>query len=271
MSAPDIPTPYQLVLSRGLPDEAGAARLRRDLPEEEWRWITRLRRPDDRLRSLVGRALVRRLLGRRLDLAPEEVPLGAGPRGKPVLRSGGPGGGAPASSARQPPAWHFNIAHSGDLVLAGIGPRPLGVDVEHCPDSVDANLWRLVAGGPPPDPVPGASATAPDPQAFCAQWVRREAVLKACGLGLAAEPGALRLADAQEADWTPVSGLPEAEGLWVRLLWASPEHCAALCLPGMAPAMPSASARGPAPHDAPSPGAWTLRTLALADWADEQS
>ncbi len=241
MSAPDTPAPYQLVLSRGLPDEAGAAHLRRDLPEEEWRWITRLRRPDDRLRSLIGRALVRRLLGRRLDLAPEDVHLDAGPRGKPVLRSGGPGGGAPESGARQPPAWHFNIAHSGDLVLAGIGPRPLGVDVEHCPDTVDANLWRLVTG---------RADTAPDPGTFCAHWVRREAVLKACGLGLRAEPGTLRLSEPDDGGWTPVAGRPEVEGLQVRLLQATPDHCAALCL-----------------TNTPAPGAWTLKTLALADWA----
>ncbi len=235
MPLPDAPAPYQLTLSQGLPDDAGAARLRRDLPEDEWRWITRLRRPDDRLRSLVGRALTRRLLGRRLGLAPAAVPLGAGPRGKPVLLG---------------PAWHFNIAHSGDLVLVGIGPGPLGVDVEHCLDRADPDLWRLVTGGPPPAPAPGRSGTAPDPHALCAQWVRREAALKACGLGLTAEPGALRLADADEAGWAPVSGLPGTLGLWVRLLWTDPDHCAALCLPGAAPP------------------AWALQRQPLPDWLD---
>ncbi|MBB6084058.1 4'-phosphopantetheinyl transferase family protein [Castellaniella defragrans] len=293
MHAPDARAPYRLILSRGLPDAAGAARLRLDLPEDEWRRIARLRRADDRLRSLVGRALARRLLGRRLGLAPADVPLGAGPHGKPMLVAA---------------AWHFNIAHSGDLVLVGVGPGPLGVDVEHCPDQVDAALWRLVTGGPLPaashpaldppardHPAAGRSGAAPDPRAFCAQWVRREAILKACGLGLSVEPGALRLADAggsdapaepvkpgesrepgqsagpggpgETAGWTPVSGLPEAEGLWVRLLWSEPGHCAALCLPGGAPGPDTASCAGgrPAPG-APPPDAWTLRTLALADW-----
>ncbi|GAA0236622.1 hypothetical protein GCM10009125_26920 [Castellaniella daejeonensis] len=248
MSAPNAATPYRLILSRGLPDDDGAARLRRDLPEAEWRWIARLRRPDDRLRSLVGRALARRLLGRRLDLAPEDVSLSAGPRGKPMLAGGRPGEPAgPDAGAR---AWHFNIAHSGDLVLVGVGPGPLGVDVEHCPERVDADLWRQVTGLPLPAPAPGGSEAAPDPRAFCAQWVRREAVLKACGLGLAAEPGTLRLTGAGDEGWTPVSGRPEVEGLWVRLLWASPAHCAALCLP----------------ETAPRPEDWPLKTLALSDW-----
>jgi 4'-phosphopantetheinyl transferase len=246
MPIPNAPAPYRLILSRGLPDAAGAERLRRILPEAEGRWIDRLRRPDDRLRSLVGRALVRRLLSARLGLAPEAIPLVAGPRGKPMLAGAGPGMHAvPAVISTD---WHFNIAHSGDLVLVGVGPGPLGVDVEHCPARVDAALWRQVTGRPAPDPVPDGSGT--DPQAFCAQWVRREAVLKACGLGLAAEPGALRLPDAGETDWAPVAGRPEVEGLWVRLLWASPDHCAALCLSGTMP----------------PPGAWSPETLALADW-----
>ncbi|MGA0585297.1 MAG: 4'-phosphopantetheinyl transferase family protein, partial [Castellaniella sp.] len=150
-----------MILSRGLPDAAGALRLRRDLPEAEWRWITRLRRPDDRLRSLVGRALVRRLLGRCLGLTPAAIPLGAGPCGKPMLAADD--SDAPSGSHPVP---HFNIAHSGGLVLVGVGPGPLGVDVEHCPERVDPDLWRQVTGLPPP--ASGGSEGAPDPQAFCA-------------------------------------------------------------------------------------------------------
>ncbi|GAA0772147.1 hypothetical protein GCM10009108_00760 [Castellaniella ginsengisoli] len=249
MPHPDPSVPYQVVLSRGLPDEAGAVRLRRDLPEAEWGRIARLRQPDDRLRSLVGRALARRLLGQRLGRAPAKVSLGAGPRGKPMLVETGP------HASGMPPALHFNIAHSGDLVLVGVGPEPLGVDVEHCPDSVDAALWRLITGRPPPPEAP------PDPRALCAHWVRREAVLKACGLGLAAEPGTLRLADADAAGWSRVSGRPEVENLRVRLLWSSPDHCAALCLPDAAIRPPACASAGSPPSES-----WSLRTQALADW-----
>ena len=264
----DAPAPYRLILSRGLPDAAGAERLRRILPEAEGRWIDRLRRPDDRLRSLVGRALVRRLLSARLGLAPEAIPLATGPRGKPMLAGAGPGmppgPDSNAASAGTCTDWHFNIAHSGDLVLVGVGPGPLGVDVEHCPARVDAALWRQVTGSPAPD------GSGPDPQAFCVQWVRREAVLKACGLGLAAEPGALRLPDAGETGWAPVTGRPEVESLWVRLLWTSPDHCAALCLSGTTSRPSGAPSAGERPcAAAPPPDAWSLETLALADWIDD--
>lgn len=189
MALPHTDAPYQLILSQGLPDATGAVRLRQDLPAAEWQWITRLRRADDRLRSLAGRALVRRLLGRRLGLAPETVRLDTGPHGKPGL--------APDEGRTAPP-WHFNIAHSGDLVLVGIGPGPLGVDVEHSTAPVDAALWQQVTGAPPP--------VAATPQAFCAHWVRREAVLKACGQGLSLDPATLQLTDDASLAWTPVGG-----------------------------------------------------------------
>ncbi|MFV0283274.1 MAG: 4'-phosphopantetheinyl transferase family protein [Castellaniella sp.] len=260
------PDTYQLFLSRGLPDAAGIERLRRDLPEAEWRWITRLQRADDRRRSLVGRALIRRLLGRRLGLAPTAVPLGTGLNGKPVL----------VRHETRYPA-HFNLAHSGDLILAGIGPGPLGVDVEHCPDQVDTALWRQITGHPSPD-ARGAAAL-PSPQAFCADWVRREAVLKACGLGLTIEPGTLRLSASGAAGWTTVAGRPEVDGLWVCLLWADPHDCAALCLPRAAASpvaaspvtsspVAASSAGRPTTCDEPPPDIWSLRQLTLADWLD---
>ena len=247
-------TPTHLILSRGLPGREEVERLRRDLPASEWHWITRLHRPDDRHRSLVGRALVRRLLAQRLGCTPAAVPLETGPQGKPRL--------APHTVQRlmnaetpvaDPRPWHFNVAHSGDQVLVGIGPHPLGVDVEHCPDVVDPALWRHVTGCTgPAAPVLDQPAALPDPEAFCADWVCREAVLKACGLGLSLEPGVLQRADPECTGWMPVSGRPEVQGLQVRLLWSNPDDCAALCLPDHATAT----------------GTWTLVTYALDDWID---
>ena len=239
MSIPHTDTPYQLILSQGLPDAAAAARLRQDLPAAEWHWITRLRQPDDRLRSLTARALVRRLLGRRLGLSPAAIRLGTDPLGKPMLIDG------PTARA---PAWQFNMAHSRDLVLVGIGPGSLGVDVEHRPAAVDNGLWQQVTGHRMPTALAGRTDAAA--QAFCAQWVRREAVLKACGLGLRIEPGTLHLADGDPMDWTCVTGLAAADALQVRLLWDSPAHCAALCLP----------------RTAARPGSWSLHTVELAAW-----
>ncbi|WP_323018627.1 hypothetical protein [Castellaniella sp.] len=222
-----------IVALRGLPDEAQAQRLRQDLPQAEQHWITRLHRPQDRLRSLLGRALVRRLLAQRLGAPPAHIALNTGPHGKPQL----------SALAGAAPVWHFNIAHSGDQVLAAIGPQPLGVDVEACPDTIDAALLQMVMGRRAADRSPDL-----DPRAFCTEWVQREAVLKACGLGLMITPGQLRL-HAGGHGWRSVSGPPATDGLYVRLLWASSTDCAALCLP------------------APTP-AWQLSQWDLAAWLD---
>ncbi|MGB6006654.1 4'-phosphopantetheinyl transferase family protein [Castellaniella sp.] len=213
-----------IVALRGLPDEEQAQRLRRDLPDAEWQWIARLRQPQDRLRSLLGRALARRLLASRMDLSPERVPLTTGLHGKPLLAA------APGTA----PAWHFSIAHSGDQVLVAVGPHALGVDVETCPDSVDVALFRFATGREPDRSevfrAGGSEAPTLDTQAFCAEWVCREAVLKACGQGLLIEPGRLRL-QACGQGWQQVAGPPEVCGQHVRLLWTSPAHCAAVSLP----------------------------------------
>lgn len=236
----------RIVALSGLPDEVQARRLRRDLPEAEWRWITRLRQPRDRLRSLLGRALARRLLAPHLDLMPDRVPLAAGPHGQPRLA-------VPPGSA---PAWHVSIAHSGDQVLAAIGPQALGVDVEICPAEVDDALFRYATGraqapsgaGEGRRADGGEHSSARDAQVFCAEWVCREAALKACGQGLLIDPARLRLHDRGQG-WHRVDGPPGVQGLHVRLLWTSSAHCAALCLP--------------TPRDD-----WRLTRTDLDDWLD---
>lgn len=227
--------------SHGLPDDGQARRLRADVPPAEWQWISRLRRPEDRWRSLTGRALARRLLAERLGLAPAAVPLVKGANDKPVLAAVGndPAAGPIAH-------WHFNIAHSGAEVLVAIGPNPLGVDVEQCPSTVDERLRQYVVGRQ-------AGEAGSSPQDFCAEWVCREAILKACGLGLALEPGRLQLAAADDAGWRAAGGAPAVEGWRVRLLWQSPDHCAALCL------------------SAADQTAWQLRRMNLDQWLESPS
>lgn len=201
-----------VVASHGLPDPAQARCLAQDLPAVEQQRLARLRQPEDRLRSLTARALLRRLLAQRLGTTAAQVPLSANSWGKPLL-------------AGPAPAWHFNAAHGGERVLVALGPQPVGVDVEDCAAEADAALWEMATG----TRREGAS-----PQAFCADWVQREAVLKACGCGLSQPPDSVRLLAGRDG-WRRVSDPARAAGLQVRLLWQSPEHCAALCLPDDAP------------------------------------
>ncbi len=139
-------------------------------PEERAR-AARFRQPDDRRRSILGRGLLRTMLGRRLDRAPGSLIFGANPHGKPTL--------ADADGIT------FNVSHSGDYVLVAVGQAAaIGVDVERWRPGLDgAGVGRQVF-----TPTELALISdAPDAETtfrFFRQWTFKEAVAKASGLGL---------------------------------------------------------------------------------------
>ncbi|MCC6981719.1 MAG: 4'-phosphopantetheinyl transferase superfamily protein [Bauldia sp.] len=150
-----------VVHSDNLVEEADA--LLPALSPAEAERAARYRRSEDRSRFIIGRGLLRRLLGDRLAVAPRSLPIEAGPFGKPAL-AGGPG---------------FNVSHSGRWIAIAIGDREVGIDIEE----------RIAL-----DPLPLAALSpeeqarvrrAADPlDAFLSIWVAKEAVLKADGRGL---------------------------------------------------------------------------------------
>ena len=137
------------------------------------------RRPDDRERYRLGRAALRQVLGAWLDRDPAALRFATGPHGKPVLV--GPECSSPQS---QPP--HFNLSHSGDLILLAFhASHPVGVDVERHQPDLD---WRPIARRCL-DPAQVESLLALPPaeaySAFFESWCDLEAGLKARGVGLA--------------------------------------------------------------------------------------
>lgn len=157
------------ILVDGIPDPL-VADLHGRLPPEEQGKADRFRRSEDRRRHILGRAGLRRLLGRALGQESSAIRLIIQPSGKPTLEGGGP---------------EFNLSHSGNVVLIALGSGPaLGVDVEQSRPMSDfravaqrffhaqeiADLRRL----------PEAAAL----DAFFRCWTRKEAVSKAVGLGL---------------------------------------------------------------------------------------
>lgn len=153
----------------------------------------RFRQVDDRRRFLWGRATLRYLLGPTLGQPPAAVRFAFNDHGKPSLESANAGG----------PPLHFNVAHSGRLiVLAFHRFAPVGIDVEHVRDDFD---W-----GPVACRFFGAGRTqrwqALDPVAarrqFFRAWTRREAELKAIGIGLA---DAAPAGDSIDLDARPLS------------------------------------------------------------------
>jgi 4'-phosphopantetheinyl transferase len=124
---------------------------------------------------VLGRGLLRFLLGRLTGAPPGALSLDVAEHGKPFLK-GGPGGQSPA----------FNLSHSGDLALIAVaaGGR-LGVDVERFAPERDIGPVAVRFFSARERASLASLAPSLRRRAFYACWTRKEAYLKALGRGLA--------------------------------------------------------------------------------------
>jgi len=120
--------------------------------------------------------VLRRVLARYLDEAPEEIALTRGERGKPCL-------------ATEPERLGFNLSHSGELTLVAVSHgREVGVDVERAKPGRDLVALAARALAPEDAATVRAAAAAERTRVFYELWTRHEARLKCLGVGLAGEP-----------------------------------------------------------------------------------
>jgi 4'-phosphopantetheinyl transferase len=145
------------------------------LTAEEKRHQLSFYRQEDRQRYLLGRAGLRILLARLLDLDPQELLIQCTSHGKPVLA---------VDSIQFPP--EFNISHAGDLILLAIHPSlAVGVDVER----LDRNFrWdRLAHRFLSTAEISVLQELQPQQSSalMLLHWCRIEAELKCLGHGLA--------------------------------------------------------------------------------------
>ncbi len=132
----------------------------------------RFLRLEDAWCNVVGRGLFRSLAGSLAGVDPAGVRVEAGPHGKPFLPDH--------------PHLHMNVAHSGGLVvLTATTLGPVGVDIERlAPDRATGEIARRFFA---PEEwqelerLPGEARA----HAFFETWTRKEAFLKATGLGIA--------------------------------------------------------------------------------------
>ncbi len=135
----------------------------------------RLRRPADRLRYLVTRALVRTVLSEQAAVPPEQWQFGQTPHGKPVV----------SGPAVLPAGLDFSVSHTNELIVLALHRQgAVGVDAEH---------WH---GRIPPHEVAAVLLTRAEQQAlyslptgaqaqrFFHYWTLKEAHVKALGIGL---------------------------------------------------------------------------------------
>ena len=101
--------------------------------------------------------------------------------------------GAPPQVVGADAPLHLSVSHAGPYVAVAIGPHPLGVDVEEVGADIEWTAAVMVASG---EAEAVAALPSADRQAALLRlWVRKEAVLKAAGVGLTVDPRLVALSD----------------------------------------------------------------------------
>jgi 4'-phosphopantetheinyl transferase len=129
---------------------------------------------NDRNRFVVARGLLRELLGNYLQQAPASLQFSYGKYGKPSLAGGN------ASSG-----FCFNVSHSAGLVVYAIArERNLGIDVEHVrPEFAGEDIAKRYFSARELTDL-RTLPTEARVEGFFHCWTRKEAYLKATGMGL---------------------------------------------------------------------------------------
>ena len=155
------------------PDEV-VQRFRSTLEDDEVHRADRFHFEKDRRAFTVSRGFLRHVLGRYLTTRPEALRFAYGPYGKPALN-----GEHKHNSLR------FNMSHSRGVGLVAVSDtKEIGVDVEYIrPDFASEDIARRFFSS---REVSAFNALSSELRvaAFFRCWTRKEAYIKAIGLGL---------------------------------------------------------------------------------------
>lgn len=149
-------------------------RARQILTEEERTKAQRFYFEKDRHHWSIARGTLRILLGKYLQTAPQAIRLRTNDYGKPYL------------AYPQPEVpFYFNISHSQDLALCAFTRgREIGVDVEYKRENINYDELARYSFSPYEQakllPLPATQKY----HAFFQCWTRKEAYIKARGMGL---------------------------------------------------------------------------------------
>ncbi|MBO0935557.1 4'-phosphopantetheinyl transferase superfamily protein [Fibrella sp. HMF5335] len=138
------------------------------LTTAEWQRASRFHQSIDRQRFVLGRSLLRQVTAHFSGQSPEQIELLVGPRGKPEwVNSAG---------------WQVNLAHAGAWVLLALAKQAVGIDVEEIQSGFDYySLTNSVLSNIEQDYT---AQQVNSQHAFYDLWTRKEALVKATGLGL---------------------------------------------------------------------------------------
>ncbi|MBO0795320.1 MAG: 4'-phosphopantetheinyl transferase superfamily protein [Ktedonobacteraceae bacterium] len=148
--------------------------LRQALSPDEVTRAQRLYFERDRQRWIVARGLLRTLLGHYTHTDPRLITFTLNDYGKPEI-----------AFPHQKPLLRFNISHSADIVLYAFAQqRTLGVDVEYMRSPIEYDELARHSFSAYEQGVLRDLPQEQKHQAFYHCWTRKEAYIKARGLGL---------------------------------------------------------------------------------------
>lgn len=185
---------YWLLVPEEMTVEDVASRL--DFLDAEERAVYDRYRVDfKKIEFLLGRALLKGLLGERLGLRPQEVAFRKNDYGKLFL-------------ARDEQPFHFNLTHSGRMIACVISPLQVGVDVEQ--GDVDHLSVMNSVFTPQEQEHVNQAPLATRLQAFFRIWTRKEAYVKAVGMGLSIPPDSFSvpIEEVYQAEWAYYTCFP---------------------------------------------------------------
>ncbi len=137
----------------------------------------RFRFAPDRERYIIGHGLMRRALGQQLGMDPAAIVLHRGIHGKPFV---------------QGTDLQFNLSDTKDaVIMAFLNGSAIGADVETMQRRTDHALVGTHYFTP--GEVSDIAAAMDGKRRFLELWTRKEAVLKACGVGIMEDLRSLRV------------------------------------------------------------------------------
>ena len=165
--------------------------------------ISRLKKKEDRIRTLAGHAIVKIMLAEELKKDPRDLPFRTNEYGKREMEGGG----------RQ-----FNISHSGSFIVAAIGKKPVGIDIERN-EQRDFRFFKAIWGE-----GQHAHFELNDCRSFYKVWTAKESYVKYLGSGLYRDLEQIIV----HRDGTIVEQ-GKATGMTVRHIAIHPDYTCAVC------------------------------------------
>ncbi|NCX95629.1 MAG: 4'-phosphopantetheinyl transferase superfamily protein [Chitinophagia bacterium] len=137
------------------------------LPDSEKATAEKYKQEADYRRYIMAHGGLRYLLSHYTHTAATQLGIEIDEQGKPYLKDSD---------------IHFNISHSGNFILIAFGYDPVGIDVEERKENVDwQGLIQKIGDNTEQEYVKTAETPTDN---FFIIWTRKEALLKAIGVGL---------------------------------------------------------------------------------------